>query len=334
MFPDDFDGVLAGACAWWTTHQQNWDLKIATDNLPNDASHHITPELTDFLAAEVLGQCDEVDGLEDNIIMNGYTCQFRPETLLCNRTTANTTTCFTADQINTVYKIYGDWVETNQSFVFPSFAWGAEDQVSLMVITDDDSQDAPGGIAYPRGFVYNEADWSWETLDLATIQLSDDLDPGNATADDYDIRPFVERGGKLIHYHGFADGEIPTGSSIYFYKQVQGALSPLGIEPDDFYRFFLIPGMQHCLDSPSRLMCDNIWGVPGFRDRKHDAGLALTTWVENGPAPTGLVATKYVDDAPSLGVQAQRILCPDPQEARYVGGDWNTESFKRSGLYN
>ncbi|KAL4895498.1 Tannase/feruloyl esterase [Aspergillus ambiguus] len=339
MFPEDFDGVLAGACAWWTSHQQNWDLKVALDNLPNNASHHVTTDLMDLLATEVLRQCDEVDGVKDNIIMDGYACQFRPEALLCGSPNANTSTCFNADQIDTIYRIYGDWVETNQTFVFPSFAWGSEAQVSQMIMTDEDDIDDPSGVAYPRDFVYNNSTWPAENLDLTTIQLSERLDPGNATADVYDIRPFYQRGGKLIHYHGFADGEIPTGSSIYYYKQVQKAMNPLGINLDGFYRLFLIPGMQHCLDSvhnapwyiasanqPSGLTGDNIWGVPGFRDAKHDAVLALMAWVENGTAPNELIATKFIDDTPALGVQAQRRACPYPQSATYVGGDWNSSS--------
>ncbi|KAJ5548319.1 hypothetical protein N7513_005553 [Penicillium frequentans] len=341
MFPEDFDGVLAGACAWWTSHQQNWDLKVALDNLPNDAAGHITADLMNVLADEVMRQCDGVDGVVDNIIMDGYACQFRPEALLCNNTSTNTSTCFNAAQVDTINRVYGDWIETNQTFVFPSFAWGAEAQVSEMIITTDDDVDAPSGIAYPRDFVYNDATWPGDHLDLATIELSDRLNPGNATADDYDLRPFQTRGGKLIHYHGFADGEIPTGSSIYYYQQVQKTMVPLGYDLDEFYRFFLIPGMEHCMDSthdapwyigsanqPSALTGNNVWGVPGYRDHKHDAVLALMAWVEKGIAPTELIATQYVDNTPALGVQAQRRTCPYPQHAAYVGGNWNeTQSF-------
>ncbi|RDW78958.1 Carboxylic ester hydrolase [Aspergillus mulundensis] len=341
MFPEDFDGVLAGACAWWTTHQQNWDLKIALDNLPNDGPGHITSDLMDVLATEVLKQCDIADGVKDNIIMDGYACEFRPETLLCDGT-SNSSSCFNAAQIKTLYKVYGDWVDTNQTFIFPSFAWGSEAQVSQMIITSDDQVDSPSGIAYPRDFVYNNPTWAAEDLDYGTIALSDALDPGNATAAAFDIRLFAARGGKLLHYHGFADGEIPTSSSIYYYKQTLATLKPLGVDVDSFYRFFLIPGMQHCTGSvhnapwyiaaanqAGSLAGNNVYGVPGFRDRRHDAVLALMGWVEDGIAPGSLVATKFVDDTPALGVLAQRTLCPYPAVARYVGGDWNvTESFR------
>lgn len=116
-------------------------------------------------------------------------------------------------------------------------------------MTDDADIDSPSGVAYPRDFIYNNASWPAENLDLDTIALSDLLNPGNATTDAFDIRPFHARGGKLLHYHGFADGEIPTSSSIYYYHQTQKTLAPHGINLDDCYRFFLIPGMQHCTAS-------------------------------------------------------------------------------------
>ena len=34
MFPDDFDGIIAGAPAWWTTHLQPWTAQVALANLP------------------------------------------------------------------------------------------------------------------------------------------------------------------------------------------------------------------------------------------------------------------------------------------------------------
>jgi len=178
------------------------------------------------------------------------------------------------------------------------------------------------------------------------------LQPGNATADDFDLSPFHKRGGKLIHYHGDSDGLIPTGSSIYFYKQVLQTLKSKGIDLDSWYRFFLVPGMQHCAGTPTDV--DAPWyfaggnqagdigaapnavhSVPGFSDGRHDALLALMDWVEHGQAPESIVATKWKNDtAESLVVERQRPLCPYPTQARYLGhgdvneaGSWRCESL-------
>jgi hypothetical protein len=47
-------------------------------------------------------------------------------------------------------------------------------------------------------------------LDL--VKIADATNPGQTTAIDGDITPFIERGGKLIGFVGTADQLIPYGS--------------------------------------------------------------------------------------------------------------------------
>ena len=163
------------------------------------------------------------------------------------------------------------------------------------------------------------------------MQLADKLDPGNATAGNFDLSPFQQRGGKLLQYHGLADALIATGSSRYFYNHVLRTLVPKGIELDSWYRFFLVPGMMHCAqsvnDAPwyiagagqAAVLGTNVHSTPGFMDAEHDALLALMRWVEEDVAPDTLIATKYKNDTVSEGVVRQRPLCPYPQQAKYMG---------------
>jgi feruloyl esterase len=104
---------------------------------------------------------------------------------------------------------------------------------------------------------------------------------------------------------------------------------------DDWYRFFLIPGMQHCQgsinDAPFYMggaqTLSNTVGVPGFEDKEHDALLALMEWVEKGDAPDHIITTKYKNDNPKLGVERQRPICKYPAEAAYNGhGNVNASS--------
>ena len=173
-------------------------------------------------------------------------------------------------------------------------------------------------------------------FNYSTVQLADALNPGQANADNFDISTFAARGGKFIHYHVLADGLIPDSASIDFYKQVLSALVPKGVEFGNFYKFYLIPGAQHCVgsvgDAPWYIgggnqpfsLGDTVHDVPGFEDPKHDAVLALMEWVEKGVVPQGLIATKYVDYVVKKGVKSQRPLCPYPGKATYSGqGDPN-----------
>lgn len=116
LHPETFDGIVAGAPAWWTSHLQPWSTKIGLVNYPVGSAHYISPELFPIVSAEVLKQCDHQDGLVDNIISDSRGCDFFPEVLLCPQNVTNQTAagCLTAPQIGTLYQIYNDYVETNQ----------------------------------------------------------------------------------------------------------------------------------------------------------------------------------------------------------------------------
>ena len=347
MFPDDFDGVLAGAPAWWTTHLQTWTIKLALYNLPTTADYHIPPGLFGVIGAEVLKQCDPQDGLVDHIIMDPGRCDFFPEALLCAPGVKNQTIagCLTAPQIGTLYKIYNDYVDTNQTFVFPHLDLGSEAQWDVLL---GSSMPNPLGYEYPQYMLDLGPDWNFYDFDYSIVELADRTDPGNCNADDFDLSPFQSRGGKLLMYQGYSDALISTGSSTYFYKEVLKTIGTKGIDLDPWFRHFLVPGMQHCAGTPPDMNAPwyfaganqagllapvgGVHSVPGFEDAEHDVLLALMEWTEKGVAPEKIVATKWRNDTVHDEVWKQRPVCPYPKQAMYVGkgdpdeaGSWMCE---------
>ncbi|KAE8442204.1 hypothetical protein EG329_003733 [Mollisiaceae sp. DMI_Dod_QoI] len=344
-FPEDFDGVIAGAPAWWTTHLQLWNMIVGIWNLPSNSSHYIPQSMSNFLADEVIRQCDPQDGVTDGIVMDPMGCQFRPEEILCANNATNTSTCLNGDQVKTWNKLHDDWVEANQTFIFPSFMLGSEWGWNQLVSSPSDL-----GTTYVQYMLNYGSNWTYQDWNPDIIKVSDKLNPGNATADNYDLTPFYKKGGKLLQYHGLSDWSIATGSSIYFYNQVARTMEPNGIDLDNFYRFYLIPGMGHCagtyagMNAPWYIAGDgqnsnlggNSHSVPGYSDSKHDVLLAMMAWVENGTAPTDIIATKYLNDTnPEGGVLRQRPICVYPSHAVYNGtGDVDApESWKCQPLY-
>lgn len=330
LYPDDFDGILAGSAAWWTTHLSTWTVRLALNNLPREAEHHIPASLFPVIEAEVIRQCDGLDGVRDGIITYPDSCSFYPEALLCGPNVANQSGCLTAPQIATLYKIYGTYYDVNQTFVFPGEGLGTEAQWVPKLGGPEPSR---LGTDYLHYFLDLGADWDYNQYDYSLVQLADRTDPGNATADDYDIGPFQKKGGKLMTYHGLADGNIPAHSSQYFYKSVAKALASQSIELDSFYRHFEVPGLQHCVGTPEKadapwfiaganqaaVLGTDVYSVPGFEDAEHDALLALMKWTEEGAAPERIVGTKWVNDTLHDEVLRQRPLCVYPKVAVYDG---------------
>jgi feruloyl esterase len=58
-------------------------------------------------------------------------------------------------------------------------------------------------------------------------------------------------------------------------------------------------------------------GGPG--PNTFDMLTALENRVERGVAPQRVIATKFVNNVPTQGVERTRPLCPHPQTAQYVG---------------
>ena len=92
---------------------------------------------------------------------------------------------------------------------------------------------------------------------------------------------------------------------------------------ESFVRLYMVPGMQHCFPGPG----PNSFGQTGHITAKGTVyGIydALEQWVEKSAAPGDIIATKYLDDDVTKGVQMTRPLCPYPQIAKYKGeGDTN-----------
>jgi feruloyl esterase len=346
MYPEDFDGIIAGAPAWWTSHMQPWTVQMGFYNLPTSADYHIPPAKFPLIAKKVLEQCDPQDGLLDTVISDPVGCVFQPEQLHCPTNVTNSTSadCLTSAQISTLYKIYnGSWSE-DEALTFPPLYLGAEAQWLLFSMAEPN----PLGTDYVRYFLGLGPDWPYTDFNDDIKRLADSTDPGNATVG-FDLSAFQAKGGKILSYHGLSDGLIPAGSSVYFYEHVYDLLRTQGIDVDEFFRFFLVPGMGHCQGTPTDVnapwyfaganqapsLGQTAYGVPGFTDKEHDVMLALMAWVEEDTAPTEIIATKYVNDTKHDEVLRQRALCMYPAQAKYTGsgdpnsaGNWKCESPK------
>ncbi|KAI1452371.1 tannase and feruloyl esterase [Annulohypoxylon moriforme] len=337
LYPDSFDGISVGAPAWWTVHLAANTLRLGLSNRPDSAPGHIDPSLfSEIVVPEITKQCDPQDGLVDGIINEPYSCNFNYEKLLCTAS-SNQSACLTPAQLDTLYKFYNPWVDVNQTYVFPSMAMGTDPTFSL------GADLTPLAFDLFRYWTYNNSDWDYNTFTYSDVQFADTINPGGATADNFDLSPSLERGTKIMMYHGAADALIPTGSSVYFYDQVARTLVPKGVNLDDFYRFFVIPGMNHCsasdnapwyIASASQEIDGATHSVPGYEDADHDIILSMMKWVEEGKAPDQLIATKFVNDTAILGVERQRPLCPYPKQSKYVAGDPNeSSSWECRSLY-
>ena len=173
---------------------------------------------------------------------------------------------------------------------------------------------------YFANMVFDKADWH-----IGGQSVSDDLAAAaKATREalnsaDPDLSAFQAGGGKLIQYHGWNDAGIPPQSSINYYEQVASRVGEVE-NVRSFYRLFMAPGMDHCGGGPGPNAIGGVFGLPSTaRDPGHDVVSALAYWVEDEVAPDQIIATRYHDNDPAKGVEAQRPWCTYPSVAHYSG---------------
>jgi feruloyl esterase len=318
-YPEDYDGIVAGAPANFWTHlltKAAYDMQTTVA----DAAAYIPASKLPALEAAVLAACDARDGVSDRIVDSPAECAFDPGTLAC--TAAESDSCLTPAQMGALAKLYAGPRTADRTLVHRGFSPGAETGPGGWALWITGSE--PGNsllAAFATGFfrdmLLEQPEW-----DVRTFELGRDLARADAklapvlNATDPDLDRFRRRGGKLILYHGWADAGIAPLNAIDYYESVRARM---GTEATDgFARLFMMPGVQHCAGGPGP---STFYGPSALaHDAEHDVEKAIERWVEKGVAPDRIVAASYkADDKPSTGLARTRPLCPYPQVARWTG---------------
>ncbi|KZT07620.1 feruloyl esterase-like protein [Laetiporus sulphureus 93-53] len=322
-FPEDFDGVIVGSPANWHTHLQAWAVHMHLDVQPASSPTFINASLwTDVIHPEVLKQCDAIDGLADGITNDPRFCNFRPETLTC-RPGQNTSTCLTLPQIEALRRVYADYYEANQTYIFGRYYPGGEDRYPSAYMNADAFALSRDWFRY---FVLNNTEWNIDQYNPSLISLADEIDPGQANAINPNLTAFAgpEHNGKLLHYMGWADQLISPGNSIYYYENVLAyTRANTDMDVDDFYRLFTVPGMDHCAGGNGANAFGAVYQAsdrmpPISNIPQYNILAAMVNWVEEGSAPSSLEAVHYEGNNVANGVTLRRPLCQYPKSLRYI----------------
>jgi hypothetical protein len=323
-YPDDYDGIIAGAPAnYWTHLLANgiWN----TQALALDPASYISAKKLPAIAGAVNDACDKLDGVADGIINDPRQCHFDPNVLLCKGADADS--CLTAPQITALKKIYEGSHDSHGKLIFPGFLPGGEIGGNGWApwVTGTTNPRASLGFGFTTGFfadmVYSQADWDifHANLDDATA-LADQKAAGMLNATDPNLAAFKARRGKLIIYHGWNDPAISALNTINYYNSV---IAKMGQQnADAFVRVYMVPGMQHCGGGPG---ADNFGeGISATpTDPQHSLQLSLEQWVEKNSAPATIIAAKLAQGTRTP--MMTRPLCAYPQSAKYNGtGDPNS----------
>ncbi len=353
-FPNDYDGILAGAPAHNRTH-----LHMAGPAVYE--ATHFAPDayLTDAALALahslVLRKCAGTDGglRTDDFLTQPAQCKANATDIQCqpNQSATNvpctdpsaaTCSCLTPHQAVAMNRVWTGAVDNTGAQLYPGGERGAEEPVAL---TAANGYEGNLGLPWQQAFSEPAFDslmfwsqgplWQWQDLfytvnglqpELASeIAVVDNAPVGNETfaqvlnANSTDLSAFNKLGHKMVMYAGYADPLIPSATAIDYYNAVAANDPNVGT----YLRLFMAPGMWHCGGGPGANVFGNLTGnvPPAPLNPADDALGALIAWTEAGITPLTLTATKYVNDSPASGIAFQRPLCLYPAHSQYVAGD-------------
>lgn len=317
-YPDDFDGIVAGAPAFnWTGFTSKF-IQIAQKLFPDGTLKNQVlgkPQLA-LLQKILMENCDRLDGVRDTILQDPMACPFDLSKLPRCPGDEPGADCFTQTQLDVLKAIYEPLIVDGVR-IHAGFPLGGENEPMgwdpWIVPSKPMSERYPSlhayfGIETFKYLIMNDRNWDYSTYDLNNLVKDTRYAAAYLNATSTDYTAFKKRGGKMLIWQGWVDPAISALDIIKHYDEANDRDPEL----DQYIRLYLLPGVLH---------------GGGQGPDKVNWLKVVQEWVENGKTPEKLVATKSVNGKITLS----RPVYPYPAKAVYSGtGDPNVEtSFRK-----
>jgi len=325
-FPDDYDGIVAGAPA--ARFSRVFTSMVHPMQAQMAPGAGIRPEQIGLLQEEVLRQCDAPDGQKDGLIEDPRQCRFDASRLACGTSTSDQ--CFSQPQIAALDAIHSG----------PRDAAGRQVAPGYLPSGGEAGWPAPmfgweGFLAHGQAIPTMSRMLATGLLGkivanpFATVESFDmNRDPARlqaALAADLDVSPdlsrFFARGGKLIVWHGWSDAAIPAELMLEYHRDMLASSGPAAARQS---RLFMVPGVQHCFGGPGPMAFGQANGPEPGESAERSMAVALQEWVEGRrPAPESFVGRRGMSGiagTPAMGPERQRLLCAWPKKAILTSG--------------
>src|SRR2546427_4979961 len=305
-FPDDFDGIVAGAPAADFTGIGAQFIKDVRAQFPDPKN--LTPlipfETLKSIAAQILDTCDALDGVKDGVMDDPRQCTVDAATL----------TGLSGVQRTALKTIYAP-TRAGGETIFPGQPFGGEGEPAGWPAWISGAPLRPGQPQAPSArfafgtqlfkyLVVGDPEWDYTEYDLSTGKCDTKRAASVLNATHPDLDAFKSKGHKLLLYHGWADAGLSALGTIKYYDAAK-ARDP---KVDEYARMFMMPGVLHC--------------AGGAGPDKVDWPAAIDAWVDGGKAPDRIVARKVLNGE----TKRTRPLCAYPQRAVYKGSGSTDEA--------
>jgi hypothetical protein len=302
-FPQDYDGILAGAPAIYLDRIAAYHIwpQLVTKEL---TSGSISSEKYELATSRAVAACDVVDGVADGVLTDPRECRYSAAAdqhvtkVSCS---PKDNSCLTQREAAAIDRMWRGAIDAKGEVLWP----GVERGASLELLGG--ARPMATALYHPRFWVYQNPTWDWRTLTLKTFgqYFGDSRRVAGPVvgSDSPDVSEFRRRGGKIVAWHGFNDPGIVPRQTIQYFESVRHHFGESYADIAQFFRLFMAPGVAHC------------GGGAAPQPTSEALFSAVVDWVEKGRAPERIIASQPL----SGGQVRTRPLCPYPAMAIYSG---------------
>jgi feruloyl esterase len=294
-YPADFDAIIAGASALYNVrlHAARLAINQYANRTPSSA---IPAEKFPAVHNAVMNACDAADGIKDGVIENPEKCRFDPKVLECKG--GDSPSCLTAEQVDTARALYAPVKspKSGATILHPLLQPGSELGWSTLA-----GAEPLGNAQEPfKYIVFNDPNWNWRSFNADTdVDLFVKKDNNAFGLTEPNLKPYFDRGGKLLMYHGWSDPQVSAMNSVNYFNDV---LKTTGKgSAGKSIQLYMVPGMNHCQGGPGTDVFDKV--------------AAMESWVASGRAPNQILASHLTEGK----ADRTRPLCPYGQVAKWKG---------------
>ncbi len=294
-YPADFNGIIAGAASW--NQMRAHAARVALNLIVNkDADSVIPPSKYPMIHEAVMNACDMSDGVKDGVIENPQMCKYDYSELLCKA--GDGLNCLTKGQVESAKAMTSPLKDPKTGKVL--FDGHLMPGSELGWATLGGPQPLGLAVSGMGNVLFTDRTWDYHTMNISTdVERAAASDKGVMYSGDPNLKPFFDRGGKLLMYHGWTDQQVNPMNSVIYYDSVVNTLGK--DKTANSLALFMVPGMNHCRGGA---------GTDSF-----DMVSAMESWVEANKKPPQILASHSTNGQ----VDKTRPLCPYPQVAKYKG---------------
>jgi feruloyl esterase len=323
-YPEDFEGIVAGAPAYNWTGQFVGMTQTQQAMYPDPTKLQeaiIGPKEQELIESSYLAVCDDLDGLKDGILNDPRDCDFDMASLLCQG--GGTEQCLNSQQLTAVKAYYDGPKDSKGNSLYYGFPLGgetsptgwslwltgglkyADDKGDFQAGTESDFEPPvipnamfPFGTNFLKYLVYHDPNWSYVGYDWDNYTRDSKLVGTTLNATNPDLSEFRKQGGRLLIFTGWTDNGISPLATLGYYEEV---IAHDQTASDDV-RLFMMPGVDHCFGGAG----------PSFTNYLGE----IDKWVETGNAPEQTAAF-WLNEA--FQPTGSRLICAYPKVAQYDG---------------